>query len=105
MLSAAKDLWAGCTMRLGDCRCFAALNMTFLISSLYSSKFINLTSQERKSRMAAMDNVKGVLKAINSVSFLQVINDNGKTTLFIPAWPIVLGIVLFVLIRRVSRNK
>ena len=47
-----------------------------------------------------MENAKGVLQKINSISFIQVTDDNGKTKLFIPAWSVALAIVLFILVRR-----
>ena len=52
-----------------------------------------------------LENMKDILKKINSVSFLQQLDDNGQTVLFIPAWTVAVAIVFFILLLRVRRAK
>lgn len=49
--------------------------------------------------------VLSTLKQINSVSFIEVKSDDGRTTLFIPSWAAAIGIFLLVLLLRSRRGK
>jgi hypothetical protein len=40
--------------------------------------------------------IKDVLKQINSVSFIQVTDKDGRTILFIPAWAMILTVFLLI---------
>jgi hypothetical protein len=52
-----------------------------------------------------VENIVSLLKKINSISFIQVINDEGRTVLFIPAWTVAVAVFLLVLLRRSRRAK
>ncbi|HJT57273.1 MAG TPA: hypothetical protein VJ761_12310 [Ktedonobacteraceae bacterium] len=49
--------------------------------------------------------MKGIFKRINKVGFLEVLDDNGQTTFFIPAWVVAVGIFFFILLLRNRRAK
>jgi hypothetical protein len=51
------------------------------------------------------ENVVSILKKINSVSFISVTSDDGRTLLFIPAWAVAAGIILLVVLLRARRGK
>ena len=46
-----------------------------------------------------------LFKKINSVSFLQVKTDDGRTVLFIPAWAAAAAIVLLIVLIRARRKS
>ncbi len=46
-----------------------------------------------------------MLKKINSVSFISVTSDEGRTLLFIPAWTVAVAIFLLVMLRRSRRRN
>lgn len=47
---------------------------------------------------------KNIFQRINSISFLQVTNDDGRTLFYIPAWALVVGIILLVVMIRSRRS-
>jgi hypothetical protein len=49
--------------------------------------------------------LENLFKRINSVSFLQVTTDDGRTVLFIPAWAAAAAIILFIVLVRTWRAK
>ena len=52
-----------------------------------------------------LENMKGIFKRINNVGFLEVLDDNGQTTFFIPAWVVAIAIIFFILFLRNRRAK
>jgi hypothetical protein len=41
-----------------------------------------------------------ILKKINSISFISITSDDGRTLLLIPAWTVAAAVFLLVLLRR-----
>jgi hypothetical protein len=41
---------------------------------------------------------KDTLKQINSVSFIQITDKDGRTLLFIPAWAMILAVLLLIMV-------
>ncbi len=50
-----------------------------------------------------LGSTRDLLKKINSVSFIEWRDDEGKTVLFIPAWVVIALIALSIFLRRVRR--
>ena len=51
------------------------------------------------------ENKVSIFKKINSVSFISVKSDDGRTLLFIPAWAAGAGILLLVVLLRSRRRR
>ena len=63
--------------------------------------------RERKNILeeSILETIKKYFRQINSISFLEVRNDEGETVFFIPSWVVIAVLVFLVFLRRSRRNR